>query len=215
MNTRRICVWTGPLGQTDGLMRTLTSLPEATGLRDPLSKAFVQLTGAREAAPQLSSATSEAQGLLVMRSPAAHAIGIDLRRFKHDLHIFFLQHPDERLPALTQAVVDPDWQERAYTWQEKLYIRLKSLGADCLVLEANQWRHHPIEVLNVLAFHLHMKVKDFRPVIPQSETCWRGEAFLHLGFGPDLRQVCLDTYRRMVLQSIQDFPVTEASAIPA
>ena len=215
MNYHRICVWTGPLGQTDGLMRTLTSLPGSSGLRDPLSRAFVRLTGAREAAPQLSSHIAPSTDLLVMRSPAAHAIGIDLRGFADDLHIFFLQHPDERLPALTQAVDDPDWQERAYTWQEKLYLRFSAMGANCLVLDANQWRNNPLATLRVIARQLGVNPQDFRPVVPQHPEVWRGEAFLNLGFGAELREICLDTYHRMYLQAMQDFGMMESVAMPA
>lgn len=212
MNYRRICVWTGPLGQTEGLMRTLTSLPGATGLRDPFSKEFVRLTGADEAAPSANRPVTTYSELLVMRSPAAHAVGIDLRRFSQDLHIFFIQHPDERLPALSQAVTDPEWQERAYTWQEKLFLRLEGMGARCLVLDAQQWRSMPLQVLRTVATHLGVNPQDFQPVLPQAEYVWRGDAWLSFGPEADLREACLSAYRKLGLHAIQDFVLADADA---
>ncbi len=215
MNYRRIHVWTGPLGQTEGLLRSLTSLPGAGGLAEPFSSEFVRLTGAKEAAPFLTKSVSTWTELLVLRSPAAHALGIDLRNFAEDLHLFFLQHPDERLPALTQAVGDPDWQERAYTWQEKLLNRFQDLGADCMVLEANHWRRAPMDVLDTIARRLGVSVGDFRPSFPPSAHPSRSEAWLPFGPGTELRDTCLHSYRRMSLQAIQDFPIRESEELSA
>lgn len=217
MNYRRICVWTGPLGQTDGLMRTLTSLPDTSGLRDPLSQEFIRLTGAFDAAPTASSAMIPDSDLLVMRSPAAHAIGIDLRKFSNDLHIFFLQHPDERLPSLTHAVDDPDWQVRAYTWQEKLYSRFSDIGAECLVLDARMWRSSPLTVLRKIGELLGVSASDFQPVIPQPQHIWRGEALFQLGPDEDLRERCLKSYHRLFIQGTLDFTTQESEslALPA
>lgn len=215
MNYRRICVWTGPLGQTDGLMRTLTSLPGASGLRDPLSQEFIRLTGAVNAAPNASSVMVPTCDLLVMRNSAAHAIGIDLRKFSEDLHLFFLQHPDERLPSLTHAVDDPDWQVRAYTWQEKLYERFEDIGARCLVLDARMWRSYPRRALRKIADCLGVNATDFNPVIPQPHLLWSGEALLRLGPDEDLRERCLKSYHRLFLQGILDFSAPESeSSLP-
>lgn len=210
MNYKRICVWTGPLGQTEGLMRTLTSLPGTEGLRDPLSQEFIRLTGANAAAPSPISIGQHQAETLVMRSPAAHAIGIDLRNFSEDLHIFFLQHPDERLPSLTHAVEDPEWQVRAYTWQQKLYQRLSGLGATCIALDAQQWRNSPIKVLKKLAAILGVASSEFNPILPQPEHVWRGEAMVNLGLEENLRETCLKSYHWLYLQAIQDFEKNES-----
>lgn len=210
MNYKRICVWTGPLGQTEGLMRTLTSLPGTEGLRDPLSQEFIRLTGANAAAPSPISNGRHHAETLVMRSPAAHAIGIDLRNFSKDLHIFFLQHPDERLPSLTHAVEDPEWQVRAYTWQQKLYQRLSDEGATCIALDAQQWRNSPIKVLKKIARILGVESSEFKPVLPQPEHVWRGEAMVNLGMNENLRETCLKSYHWLYLQAIQDFEKNES-----
>lgn len=212
MNYKRVCVWTGPLGQTEGLMRTLTSLPGTEGLRDPLSQEFIRLTGADAAAPSPASIVRNPSATLIMRSPAAHAIGIDLRNFSEDLHLFFLQHPDERLPSLTHAVDDPEWQVRAYTWQQKLFQRLTELGATCLALDAQQWRTSPIKVLKRMAAELNVALSQFQPVLPQPEHVWRGEAMVDLGTNEDLRETCLKSYHWLYLQAIQDFEKQEAES---
>ncbi len=209
MNYRRICVWTGPLGQTEGLMRSLTSHSGTAGLRDPFSREFLRLTGAREAAPHVGVSITTHAELTVLRSPAAHALGLDLRLFADDLHLFFIQHPDERLPSLAQAIGDPDWQVRAYTWQEKLYRHFREMGADCLVLDAGLWRSTPLHVIRLLADQLGTQARKFNPVVPQASHHWRGEAWLSLGSDADLRDVCLKSYYALLQQAMIDFASNE------
>lgn len=201
-------------------MRSLTSHPGTAGLRDPFSKEFVRLTGAKEAAPRVAVSITTHAELTVLRSPAAHALGLDLRLFADDLHLFFIQHPDERLPSLAQAIGDPDWQERAYTWQEKLYRHFREMDAACLVLDASLWRSMPLHVIRLLAGHLGTQARKFNPVVPRASHHWRGEAWLSLGNDADLRDVCLKSYYALLQQSVIDFPsgelvATGSLAVPA
>ena len=164
MQTKRICLWSGPRNVSTALMYAFAQRSDTQVIDEPLYAHYLHNTDRATAHPgpaevMASMSTDSEQVIrdvilgpcekpvLFMKQMAHHLINIDLRFLQQTLNVFLIRDPREMLPSLTKVIGKPTLADTGLKTQHDLLIDLRAAGQSPPVLDAQLLLENPSDVL--------------------------------------------------------------------
>ena len=171
MQTKRICLWSGPRNVSTALMYAFAQRSDTQVIDEPLYAHYLHNTDRAETHPGIvevmaSMATDAKQvvrevilgpcqkPVLFMKQMAHHLINIDLGFLHQTFNVFLIRDPREMLPSLTKVIGKPTLADTGLKTQHDLLIDLRAAGQSPPVLDARLLLENPSGVLRELCERL-------------------------------------------------------------
>ncbi|MDE0325425.1 MAG: sulfotransferase family protein [Candidatus Poribacteria bacterium] len=181
MDTKRICLWSGPRNVSTALMYAFAQRSDTQVIDEPLYAHYLQTKygteardsthpGAKEVMASMSTDSEQVirevilgpceKPVLFMKQMAHHLIDIDLRFLARTLNVFLIRDPREMLLSLTKVIGTPTLADTGFKTQHDLLIALRDVGQSPPVLDARLLLEDPASVLAQLCERLGLRFED-------------------------------------------------------
>lgn len=181
MDTKRICLWSGPRNVSTAVMYAFAQRSDTQVIDEPLYAHYLQTKygaealnsthpGPTEVMASMSTDSEEVirkvilgpceKPVLFMKQMAHHLIDIDLRFLERTLNVFLIRDPREMLPSLTRVIGTPTLADTGFKTQHDLLIALRDVGQSPPVLDARLLLEDPASVLAQLCERLGLRFED-------------------------------------------------------
>lgn len=164
MQTKRICLWSGPRNVSTALMYAFAQRSDTQVIDEPLYAHYLYNTDRAAAHPgtaevMASMSTDGEQVIrevilgacekpvLFMKHMAHHLISIDRYFLQQTLNVFLIRDPREMLPSLTKVIGKPTLADTGLKTQHDLLIDLRAAGQSPPILDARLLLEDPSGVL--------------------------------------------------------------------
>ncbi len=171
MQTKRICLWSGPRNVSTALMYAFAQRSDTQALDEPLYAHYLYNTNRAAAHPGIAavmaSMSTDAEQVvrevilgpcekpvLFMKQMAHHLINIDRSFLQQTLNVFLIRDPREMLPSLTNIIGKPTLADTGFKTQHDLLIDLRAAGQSPPILDARLLLENPSGVLHELCERL-------------------------------------------------------------
>ena len=177
METKRICLWSGPRNVSTALMYAFAQRSDTQVLDEPLYAHYLYNTdraaahpGTAEVMASMSTDGEQVVGevilgpcakpVLFMKQMAHHLINIDLGFLYRTLNVFLIRDPREMLPSLMKVIGTPTLADTGLKTQHDLLVDLRAAGQSPPVLDARLLLENPSGVLCVLCDRLGLRFEE-------------------------------------------------------
>lgn len=171
MQTKRICLWSGPRNVSTALMYAFAQRSDTHVIDEPLYAHYLYNTDRATAHPGtaevMASMSTDAERVvrgvilgscekpvLFMKQMAHHLINIDLSFLHQTVNVFLIRDPREMLPSLTKVIGKPTLADTGLKTQHDLLIDLRAAGQSPPILDARRLLENPADVLRELCERL-------------------------------------------------------------
>lgn len=174
MQTKRICLWSGPRNVSTALMYAFAQRSDTQVVDEPLYAHYLYRTdragahpGTAEVMASMSTDGEEVirevilgrceKPVLFMKQMAHHLIHIDLGFLRETLNVFLIRDPREMLPSLMKVIGVPTLADTGFKTQHDLLQDLRATGQSPPVLDARLLLEDPSGVLCQLCERLGLR----------------------------------------------------------
>lgn len=164
MQTKRICLWSGPRNVSTALMYAFAQRSDTHVIDEPLYAHYLHNTHRATAHPGIAavmaslSTDSEQvirevilgpckKPVLFMKQMAHHLINIDRHFLQQTRNVFLIRDPREMLPSLTKVIGTPTLADTGLKIQHDLLMDLRAAGQSPPILDAQRLLENPSDVL--------------------------------------------------------------------
>ncbi|MDE0396718.1 MAG: sulfotransferase family protein [Candidatus Poribacteria bacterium] len=168
MQTKRICLWSGPRNVSTALMYAFAQRSDTQVIDEPLYAHYLHTKYGADAVDSTHPATAEVlasmatdatevirdvilgpcdKPVLFMKQMAHHLIEIDLGFLEQTVNIFLIRDPKEMLPSLAKVIGTPTLADTGLKTQHDLLISLRAAGQSPPILDARLLLEGPHSVL--------------------------------------------------------------------
>ena len=164
MQTKRICLWSGPRNVSTALMYAFAQRSDTQVIDEPLYAHYLYNTdraAAHPGTPEVMASMSTdgeqvirevilgacEKPVLFMKHMAHHLISIDRHFLQQTLNVFLIRDPREMLPSLTKVIGKPTLADTGLKTQHDLLIDLRAVGQSPPILDARLLLKDPSGVL--------------------------------------------------------------------
>ena len=179
LDTKRICLWSGPRNVSTALMYAFAQRSDTEILDEPLYAHYLHTkygaqarnnsTHPGTAEVMASMSTDGAQVIdqvilgpcekpvLFMKQMAHHLINIDRNFLRHTRNVLLIRDPREMLPSLAKVIGTPTLADTGFKIQYDLLTDLRAVGQSPPILEARLLLENPSSVLSQLCERLSLQ----------------------------------------------------------
>ncbi len=175
MQTKRICLWSGPRNVSTALMYAFAQRSDTQVIDEPLYGHYLHRKYGADAANSTHPGTAEVlasmstdatvvirdvilapcdKPVLFMKQMAHHLIDIDLSFLQQTLNVFLIRDPREMLPSLARVIGTPVLADTGLKTQHDLLRSLRAAGQSPPILDAQLLLEDPRGVLAQLCQRL-------------------------------------------------------------
>ena len=164
MQTKRICLWSGPRNVSTALMYAFAQRTDTEVIDEPLYAHYLYQTerarahpGSAEVMASMSTDGDDVvrevilgpceKPVLFMKQMAHHLLNIDRGFLRQTLNVFLIRDPREMLPSLMKVIGTPTLADTGLKTQHDLLIDLRAAGQPPPVLDARLLLEDPAGVL--------------------------------------------------------------------
>ncbi len=207
MDTKRICLWSGPRNVSTALMYSFAQRADTRVVDEPLYAHYLRVSGADHPGRDRILGSQENDGrkvvadvilgpcdrqVLFLKNMAHHLVDLPLDFLGQTTNVLLTRTPLEVLPSLARKLPDPSMSETGYPAQIMLLDHLESLGAGATVVDSKQLMIDPESVLRQLCERLEIKfdremlhwATGPRPEDGVWADIWYHDVHLTTGFAP-------------------------------
>ena len=213
MQTKRICLWSGPRNVSTALMYAFAQRSDTQVIDEPLYAHYLYTKYGADAAESTHPATAEViasmatdatevvrdvilgpcdKPVLFMKQMAHHLVEIDLAFLEQTINIFLIRDPKEMLPSLTKVIGTPVLADTGFKTQHDLLISLRAAGQSPPILDARLLLEDPRSVLCQLCERLGLRFEASmlswetggNPADGVWAPYWYGNVHRSTGFAP-------------------------------
>ena len=180
METKRICLWSGPRNVSTALMYAFAQRSDTEVIDEPLYAHYLYAKygaqalksthpGAAEVMASMSTDGAQViekvilgpsgKPVLFMKQMAHHLIDIDLSFLQHTHNVLLIRDPREMLPSLTKVIGTPTLADTGLKTQYDLLTDLRAAGQSPPILDARLLLENPSNVLSQLCERLGLQFK--------------------------------------------------------
>ena len=213
MQTKRICLWSGPRNVSTALMYAFAQRSDTQVIDEPLYAHYLYTKYGADAADSTHPATAEVlasmatdakevvcdvilgpcdKPVLFMKQMAHHLIKMDLGFLEQTVNIFLIRDPKEMLPSLAKVIGTPTLADTGLKTQHDLLISLRAAGQSPPILDARLLLEDPRRVLCQLCERLGLRFEASmlswgaggNPADGVWAPYWYGNVHRSTGFAP-------------------------------
>ena len=181
MQTKRICLWSGPRNVSTALMYAFAQRSDTHVIDEPLYAHYLYtkyggqaLDSTHPATPEVmaSMSTDSAQVIeqvilgpcekpvLFMKQMAHHLINIDRRFLRQTCNVLLIRDPREMLPSLAKVIGTPTLADTGFKTQHDLLTDLRAVGQSPPILDARLLLENPSDVLAQLCERIGLQFES-------------------------------------------------------
>ncbi len=166
MDTKRICLWSGPRNISTALMYAFAQRPDTTVVDEPLYGHYLRVSGARQPGREELLPILETDGekavretilngqigkpVFFIKNMAHHLIDLDESFLSELTNVFLIRDPRQMLPSLVHQIPQLTMRDAALKRQSDLFRKLRTLGQSPPVLDSRELLRAPEAVLRNL-----------------------------------------------------------------
>ena len=175
MQTKRICLWSGPRNVSTALMYAFAQRSDTQVIDEPLYGHYLHRKYGADATNSTHPGTPEVlasmstdatvvirdvilapcdKPVLFMKQMAHHLIDIDLSFLQRTYNVFLIRDPQEMLPSLAKIIGTPTLADTGLKTQHDLLFSLRAAGQSPPILDAQLLLEDPRGVLAQLCERL-------------------------------------------------------------
>ncbi len=177
MQTKRICLWSGPRNVSTAVMYAFAQRSDTQVIDEPLYAHYLYTKYGADATNSthpgtpkvLASMSTDARvvirdvilgpcdkSVLFMKQMAHHLIDIDLSFLQQTCNLFLIRDPREMLPSLAKIIGTPTLADTGLKTQHDLFLSLRAAGQSPPILDAQLLLEDPCGVLRQLCERLDL-----------------------------------------------------------
>ncbi len=181
MQTKRICLWSGPRNVSTAVMYAFAQRSDTQVIDEPLYAHYLHTKYGADTTNSTHPGTTEvlasmstdaatvirdvilgpcAEPVLFMKQMAHHLIDIDLSFLQQTHNVFLIRDPREMLPSLTKVIGTPTLADTGLKTQHDLLCSLRAAGQSPPILDAQLLLENPRSVLAQLCERLDLTFDD-------------------------------------------------------
>ena len=177
MQTKRICLWSGPRNVSTALMYAFAQRSDTEVVDEPLYAHYLYNTDRAGAHPGtaevMASMSTDGERVirevilgacekrvLFMKQMAHHLIHIDRGFLRETLNVFLIRDPREMLPSLMKVIGTPRVADTGLKTQHDLLLELRAAGQSPPILESRLLLEDPSGVLRELCKQLGLRFES-------------------------------------------------------
>ena len=178
MQTKRICLWSGPRNVSTALMYAFAQRSDTQVIDEPLYAHYLHTKygaqarnsthpGAVEVMASMSTDSAHVieqvilgpceKPVLFMKQMAHHLVNIDRSFLQHTRNVLLIRDPREMLPSLAKIIGTPTLADTGFKTQHDLLTDLRAVGQSPSILDARLLLENPSSVLSQLCERLGLK----------------------------------------------------------
>jgi hypothetical protein len=169
IETRRICLWSGPRNVSTALMYSFAQRDDTRVIDEPLYAHYLRVSGAEHPGRDEVLAAMDADGprvvrdiilgpchwpVLFMKQMAHHLVDLDWDFLRFTANVLLIRDPREMLPSLARNLPRPTLADTGLAVQVELLDRLREWGQTPPVLDARELLLDPPGVVRELCERL-------------------------------------------------------------
>ncbi len=238
MNTKRICLWSGPRNISTAVMYAFGQRSDTEIIDEPLYAHYLHVSGAMHPGREAVMASLPIEGaevirdiilgacsksVLFMKQMAHHLVDIDRSFMRKTVNIFLIRDPKEMLPSLTKVIGVPTLKDTGLKTQADLLSELREMGQSPSILDARELLLAPKHVLSTLCDRLGLPFEEsmlsWEPGGHPSDGVWAPHWYhnVHLsdGFAPYIpkREPFPQVLENVLSECLPYYEVLRADAI--
>ncbi len=175
MQTKRVCLWSGPRNISTALMYAFAQRSDTEVIDEPLYAHYLHTTGAmhpgRDAVISAMETDVEAvirdvilgacaKPVLFMKMMAHHLVNINRAFLQETVNVLLIRDPKEMLPSLTKVIGIPTLKDTGLKIQADLLTELRKIGQIPPILDAKELLLNPKHVLSILCSQLDIPFEE-------------------------------------------------------
>lgn len=175
MQTKRVCLWSGPRNISTALMYAFAQRSDTEVVDEPLYAHYLHTTGAthpgRDAVISAMETDVEvvirdvvfgacSKPVLFMKQMAHHLVNIDRSFMQKTVNILLIRDPKEMLLSLTKVIGIPTLKDTGLKVQSELLTELQQMGQSPPILDAKELLLNPKRVLSILCSQLDIPFEE-------------------------------------------------------
>lgn len=175
MQTKRVCLWSGPRNISTALMYAFAQRSDTEVVDEPFYAHYLHSTGALHPGRDAVIASMETDAdavisdvvlgtcvkpVLFMKQMAHHLVNIDRSFMQETVNILLIRDPKEMLPSLTQVIGIPTLKDTGLKIQAELLTELRQIGQTPPILDAKELLLNPKHVLSILCSQLDIPFEE-------------------------------------------------------
>ncbi len=175
MQTKRICLWSGPRNISTALMYAFGQRSDTKIIDEPLYAHYLHVTGAAHPSREQVMASMQTDGaavirdvilgsctkaVLFMKQMAHHLVDIDRTFMRETVNILLIRDPKEMLPSLANVIGIPTLKDTGLKIQSELLAKLREMGQLPSILDARELLLAPRAVLSILCERLELPFEE-------------------------------------------------------
>ena len=178
MQTKRICLWSGPRNVSTALMYAFAQRSDTEVIDEPLYAHYLYTKYGPQALKSTHPGTAEVMAsmstdagqviekvilgpcekpVLFMKQMAHHLINIDRSFLQHTHNVLLIRDPREMLPSLAKIIGAPTLADTGLKTQYDLLTDLRAAGQSPPILDARRLLENPATVLSQLCERLGLQ----------------------------------------------------------
>ena len=175
MQTKRICLWSGPRNISTALMYSFAQRSDTAVIDEPLYAHYLHVTGAVHPGREAVLASMAVDGasvirdvilgqcvtpVLFMKQMAHHLVDIDRGFLRETVNVLLIRDPRDMLPSLMKVIGVPVLKDTGLKVQADLLSELKAIGQSPPILDARELLRAPADVLSQLCIQLDLQFEE-------------------------------------------------------
>ena len=178
MDTKRICLWSGPRNVSTALMYAFAQRSDTEIIDEPFYAHYLYTKYGAQAFKSTHPGTAEVMAsmstdgaqvieqvilgacekpVLFMKQMAHHLLNIDLSFLQHTHNVLLIRDPREMLPSLAKVIGTPTLADTGLKTQYDLLNGLRAAGQTLPILDARLLLENPSNVLSQLCERLELQ----------------------------------------------------------
>ncbi len=178
MDTKRICLWSGPRNVSTALMYAFAQRSDTEVIDEPLYAHYLYTKYGAQVFKSTHPGTAEVlasmstdgeqvieqvilgsceKPVLFMKQMAHHLLNIDLGFLQHTYNVLLIRDPREMLPSLAKVIGTPTLADTGLKTQYDLLNDLHAAGQILPILDARLLLENPSNVLSQLCERLELQ----------------------------------------------------------
>jgi len=165
MQTKRICMWSGPRNVSTAFMYSFAQRADTRVVDEPLYAHYLKVTGVEHPGREETLAVMENDGLKVIdqvilgevdkpvffiKNMGHHFLELPLDFLFQMENMFLIRDPEEMLPSLIKKIPDPVLLDTAYELQYQILQKLLAKGLEPFVVDSKKLLLQPEKTLKAL-----------------------------------------------------------------
>ncbi|NNE45605.1 MAG: GNAT family N-acetyltransferase [Rhodothermales bacterium] len=162
MDTKRICLWSGPRNVSTALMYSFAQRPGTRVIDEPLYAHYLRVSGVDHPGRERIIASQDndgerviadvilgdtADGTIFVKNMAHHLVDVSWDFLERTANVILTRAPAQVLPSLARKLPDPRIDDTGFPVQVRLVEHLASIGQNVVVIDARELLADPESVL--------------------------------------------------------------------